>query len=138
MLQGFYGLLIAMVLTALLAYQASRAAPGSRLRQTYMLAAGGFGLIIAINLLWLIGVSSGLLLTVVSFAAVAMLIGAVTSFAVALFNGEFGAKIREAQTYTADERERIAQRRFERERSAGSNVDHPPPTSDAHDESAGR
>ena len=118
MVQGFYGLLVAMVLTVLLASQAARAAPGSRLRQTYTLAAGGFGLIITMNVLWLMGVPGGLLVNILSFGAVALLIGAVASFAIALFNGEFQAKIRQAQEYTASERERIAQKRFERERSS--------------------
>lgn len=125
MLQGFYGLLIAMILTALLAYQAARADPGSRLRQTYTLAAGGFGLIIVLNFLYLIGVTGWLIGNVLSFAAVALLLGAVASFVVALFNGEFQTKLRQAQTYTAEERERIAQRRFERERSAGAPADYP-------------
>lgn len=123
MLQGSYGLLIALLLTALLGYQAARAARGSRLRQTYNLAAGGFGLILVLNLLYTLGIASGLLANVFSFAAVAMLIGAVASFAVALFNGEFQAKLRQAQQYTAEERERIAQRRAEREQAAAEPPD---------------
>lgn len=118
MLQGFSGLLIALVLTALLGYQASRAAPGSRLRQTYSLAAAGFGVIIALNLLFFIGVPLGPFAQVLNLAAVALLIGAVASYVFALFNGEFQAKIREAKNYTADERARAAERRVERERAA--------------------
>lgn len=119
MLQGLYGLLIALLLAILLGYQAWRAAPGSRLRQTYSLAAIGFGLIITLNVLYLFGIAGGLTSGVLGFAAVALLIGAVASFAVALFNGEFQAKIRQAEAYTADERERIARKRADLERSAG-------------------
>lgn len=133
MLQGSYGLLIALLLTALLGYQAARAARGSRLRQTYSLAAGGFGLILVLNLLYTLGIASGLLANVFSFTAVAMLIGAVASFAFALLNGEFGAKLRQAQQYTAEERERIAQQRAEREQAA----DNPPdPATSGHDKTS--
>ncbi|HMQ29305.1 MAG TPA: hypothetical protein PKD53_01205 [Chloroflexaceae bacterium] len=119
MLQGWAGLLIALALTALLARQAARAARGTRLRQTYSLAAGGFGLIIALNALFLLGVAGELLSSTVGFVAVALLIGAAVSFVMAMLNGEFGAKLRQAQAYTAEERERIARRRLERERAAG-------------------
>jgi hypothetical protein len=119
-MQGFTGLLIATVLTALLAYQAARAAAGSRLRQTYSLAAGGFGLILALNFLYMQGVGGGLLGNTVGFAAVAMLIGAVAAFGASIFNGEFTAKIRAAQDYTASQRDEIARQRAERERAMGA------------------
>ncbi len=119
MQQGWAGLLIALALTALLARQAAQAERGSRLRQTYSLAAGGFGLIIALNILFLLGVAGELLSSTLSFAAVALLIGAAVAFVLAMLNGEFGAKIRQAQAYTAEERERIARQRRERERAAG-------------------
>lgn len=117
--QGLLGLLVASLLTALLAYQAARAAAGSRLRQTYGLAAGGFALILALNFLYLVGAGAGLTGNMLSFVAVALLIGAVASFALALFNGEFGAKLREAQGYTSQQREQIARRRAEREPAPG-------------------
>ena len=119
MQQGWAGLLIALALTALLARQAAQAERGSRLRQTHSLAAGGFGLIIALNILFLLGVAGELLSSTLSFAAVALLIGAAVAFVLAMLNGEFGAKIRQAQAYTAEERERIARQRRERERAAG-------------------
>jgi hypothetical protein len=118
--QGLLGLLVASLLTALLGYQAVRAAAGSRLRQTYGLATAGFGLILALNFYYLLGLGNGLIGNVLSFVAVALLIGAVASFGVALFNGEFGAKLREAQDYTGQQREQIAQQRAERERSLKS------------------
>lgn len=127
--QGSIGLIVAGLLTALLGYQAARAGAGSRLRQTYSLAAGGFGLIIALNVLYLLGAGAGLAGTVLSFVAVALLLGAVASFAMALFNGEFSAKLREARAYTDQQRDEIAQRRAERERAlregASKGQDHP-------------
>ncbi len=117
--QGLVGLLVASLLTALLAYQAARAAAGSRLRQTYGLAAGGFALILALNFLYLLGAGAGLVGNVLGFVAIALLIGAVASFALSLFNGEFGAKLREAHDYTSQEREQIARRRAEREQAIG-------------------
>ncbi|NTU78319.1 MAG: hypothetical protein HGA45_02765 [Chloroflexales bacterium] len=125
MSQGFRGLLIAILLTALLAYQASRAAPRSRLRQTYSLAAGGVGLMIVINSLWLLGVTGGLLVNIVGFAAFGLLVGAVATLMLAYFNGEFQTKIRQVQAYTADERERSARKRLEHERLGSSSQDHP-------------
>ncbi len=118
MLQGLSGLLIALVLTALLAYQAVRAAPGSRLRQAYSLASAGFGIIITLNLLYLIGAGNPIIANSVGLTAVALLIGAVAAFVTAIFNGEFQAKIRQAEAYTAGERERIAQRRAASEADA--------------------
>lgn len=118
MLQGFYGLLVALALTALLAYQASRAAPGSRLRQAYGLASAGFGIIIALNFLYMVGAGSPVVANAVGLTAVALLIGAVAAFGLAIFNGEFQAKIRQAQEYTAGERERLARQRAAREADA--------------------
>lgn len=117
--QGLSGLLVAGLLTALLAYQARRAAAGSRLRQTYSLAAAGFGLIIILNVLYLLGTGAGLLGNTLGFVAVALLLGAAVSFVFALTNGEFSAKLREAQDYTQQQREEIARRRAERERALG-------------------
>ncbi len=125
MVQGYVGLLVAMLLTGLLAYQAIRAERGSRLRQTYSLAAGGFGIILALNLLWSLGIEVGLLANVLNFAAVAMLIGAVASYALAVLNGEFSAKIRQAKEYTAGERARYAQQRREREQATGGQSELP-------------
>jgi hypothetical protein len=118
MLQGFSGLIIALLLTVLLGYQATRAAPGSRLRQAYGLATGGFGVIIALNFLYLIGLASPLISNTVGLTAVALLFGGAAAFVVALFNGEFGAKLRQAQAYTAEERERLARQRHERTAAA--------------------
>jgi hypothetical protein len=125
MVQGYVGLLVAMLLTGLLAYQAAQAERGSRLRQTYGLAAGGFGLILVLNLLWSLGIAVGLLANVLNFAAVAMLIGAVASYVLALLNGEFSAKIRQAQEYTAGERARYDQQRREREQASSSQPELP-------------
>lgn len=131
--QGLSGLLVALALIALLGYQAARAAPGSRLRQAYSLAAAGFGIIITLNFLYLIGAGSPTIVNTVGIAAVALLIGAVVAFAAAIFNGEFQAKIHQAQQYTAGERERIARRRSERERAST-----PPDKSLGDDQNQGR
>jgi hypothetical protein len=120
MAQSYLVPLIALLLTGLLAYQAVRAERGSRLRQTYGLAAGGFGLILALNLLWSFEIGLGPLGNAISFAAVAMLVGAVATYALAVLNGEFSAKIRQATAFTASERARYARERDERERSSGA------------------
>jgi hypothetical protein len=120
MSQEFARLIITLVAVLLVGRQALRAAPGSRRRQSFSLAALGFALLTLGNAFPVLGLSSQVALTLLVGIGLALLLGSLVSLFFAYREGELADQFRRAGAMVAKEREQIAERerreREERER----------------------
>lgn len=114
--------LLRLIVTAfaaiLLARQAQRAAARTRRRQAFVLGAAGFGLLTVANGLTLAGMGDPALLTLIVGFGLGLLLGSLVSLFLAYNEGELRDQFRRAGSMVAEERERLAERRADDERSA--------------------
>ncbi len=103
---GLSNLIVSLLLMLLLAAYAYRAIPGTRLRQAFALGSGAMGGVTALNAIVLMQIGAGWFSAALIALSLALFLGSVVSFALALWNGELRAKLQQAQRYVADERAR--------------------------------
>lgn len=103
---GLGSLIISLLLMLLLAAYAYRATPGTRLRQAFALGSGAMSAITGLNAMVLVQISAGWFPAALIALALALFLGSVISFTLAIWNGELRAKLQQAQRYVADERAR--------------------------------
>ncbi|PDW01470.1 hypothetical protein [Candidatus Viridilinea mediisalina] len=105
MSEGLSTLLVTLVLTVLLGVQAQRAAAGSRLRQAFTIGAASMLVLTFSNLLVLLNLGGEWLVSLHTLTTALFLVSILMAV-IALFNGEFQAKLRQARELVAAERAR--------------------------------
>lgn len=110
MSQELARLFIAVLATVLVARQALKAERGTRRRQAFVLAAGGFGLLAAGNLYALTPGPVIAVLTLLVGIGLALLLGSMVTLFLAYREGELKDQFRRAGSMVATEREKIAER----------------------------
>lgn len=123
MSEGLSSLLVALALAVLLAVQAQRAAAGTRLRQAFTMGAASMLVLTLTNLLVLLNLGGEWLASLHTLTTALFLVSILMAV-IALFNGEFQAKLRQARELVA----------AERARQTPSHEAKPTPTAEDHDE----
>ena len=98
--------IVAVLILALLIYQARHAVPGSHRRRAFMLASGGIGLFLVINAMIMIGVNPGLLAGPIITVAIILLAASLVFLVLAWRKGELHEQIQRMNQAIDEERAR--------------------------------